>query len=277
MKKLITLLVLISLLICSLCSCQLKNITVGEVTGDLYFKENREGFNTIVFDGTPYNIYTPNLKGFYFYKSTDEFITYVWGGRFNTYGLYKVNNPDFGTAFVATEVIMRLLGTPLSHPSYYLSGNTSIPELETIAIEDIVHVTTGGFFTDIVYTEWSNVDELTSSISTKSFDRSWWNSENDTVLLGEIIDFSNPILLPEKFICYDSIVFIPRDYESFFCGPFKVIWTNGGEFYLKFSLSTDDEYIYKVQDKYQDSFDKRYEHSSREWDYILGEDTPKSE
>ena len=277
MKKIIILWVLIFLLICPLCSCQLQNITVGEVTGDLYFKQNSEGFNTIVFDGTPYNIYTPNLKGFYFYKSTDEFITYVWGGRFNIYGLYKVNNPDFGTAFVATEVIMRLLGTPLSHPRYYLSDNTSIPELETIAIEDIVHVTTGGFFTDIVYTEWSKVDELTSSISTRAFDRSWWNSENDAVLLGEIIDFSNPILLPEKYINYDDIVFTPRDYESFFCGPFDVIWTNGGEFYLGFSLDTDDEYIYKVRDKYQDSFEKMFEPSSREWDYILGEDTPKSE
>ena len=261
MKKVVILLILISMLICPLCSCQQKNTTVGDVTGDLYFKDEDERFHTIVFDETPYNVYTPNLKGLYFYKSTDELITYVWGGGLTIYGLYAVDNPDFGTAFVATDVIMRLLGTPLSHPKYFLSGNTNIPELEAIAIEDIFHVTTVGFFIDAVYTEWSNVNELASSGWTDVYDRSLWNGENDTILLGELVDFSKPILLPDKYLSHDDIVFTPRDYESFFCGPFDLIEIDG-DYYVRFFLPTYedtsnliyDEYVYKIRDEYQELF-----------------------
>ena len=94
MKKIVILLILISLLICPLCSCQQKNITVGDVTGDLYFEETDCGMN-IMFNDVKYNVFAGDLKGFYFYRATDQLVTYLWG-RLGLYGLYVVNNPDFG-------------------------------------------------------------------------------------------------------------------------------------------------------------------------------------
>lgn len=275
MKKIVILLILISMLICPLCSCQQKNITVGDVTGDLYFEETDCGMN-IMFNDVKYNVFTGDLKGFYFYRATDQLVTYLWG-RLGLYGLYVVNNPDFGIAFTPEDVLLRLMGNPYDFPRYILSEDAEVPSLETVAIDDIVHVENMGRIQDVVYTEWSNVNEMASSGWTKVYDRSLWNGENDTVTLGELVDFTEPFTLTGRYMKFGEIVFTPAGYESFFCGPFDVIWTNGGEFYLRFSFNTDDEHIYKVQDKYQSSFEKMFEPSSFEWEYILSEDTSKAE
>ena len=276
MKKAVILLITFAI-ITSLCSCKhnIKNVTINEKTATLTIEDTDVGVE-ITFDGEEYNIFAGNLKGLYLYNVPDKLVKYFWG-RWGFCGLYMTNNPDFGMTFLVDLVLLRLLDNPFDFPRYYLSNNSEIPNLETIAVSDIVSVINMGMVHDYVYTEWSNVNDLTSSGWTMVLDKELWNSENDTVLLGDIIDFEEPFTLNGRYIKCEEMVFTPVEYESFFCGPFDLIWTNGGEFYLRFSFNTDDEYIYKVRDKYQNIFEKIFEFSSYDWEYILGEDTPKSE
>ena len=250
MKKAVSLLIIFAITICSLCSCKhnIKNATINEKTAALTIEETDAGVE-ITFDDEEYNIFAADLKGLYLYIVPDKLVTYFWH-QLGPAGLYMTNNPDFGIAFRMELVITRLLGNPYKIPNYFLSENSEIPNLETIAVSDIVYVINIGMVHDYVYTEWSNVNDLTSSGWTMVFDKELWNSKGDTVLLGDIIDFEEPFAIGDEYEMCGEIVFTPRDYESFFCGPFDLIEMDG-EYYVRFSFNTDDENAYRVRDEYQ--------------------------
>lgn len=250
MKKAVILLIIFAITICSLCSCKhnIKNATINEKTAALTIEETDAGVE-ITFDDEEYNIFAADLKGLYLYIVPDKLVTYFWH-QLGPAGLYMTNNPDFGIAFRMELVITRLLGNPYKIPNYFLSENSKIPTLETVALNDIAFVINAGMIQDVVYTEWLNVNDLISDPWTNVIDREWWNSENDTVLFGDIIDFGEPIVIDDEYEMCGEIVFTPRDYESFFCGPFDLIEMNG-EYYVRFSFNTDDENAYRVRDEYQ--------------------------
>ena len=249
MKKTVILLIVIAI-ICSLCSCTYirKNVTINEKNATLTLKTT-DSATSITFDGEEYNVFAADLKGLYLYIVPGELVTYYWS-QLGPAGLYMTNNPDFGIAFRMELVIAGLLDNPFKIPNYYLSENSNIPNIETIAVSDIVYVTNMGMIQDVVYTEWSNVDDLISSSWTKKIDRNLWNSESDTVLLGDIIDFCEPIVIDDEYEMMGEMVFTPIDYESFFCGPFDLIEING-EYYVRFSFNTNDLNAYKINDNYQ--------------------------
>lgn len=260
MKKSIIILVLLSVLICSLCSCKrtVKNITIDGVTDDLFieikYDKNFLDKANIIFNGVKYDIYTSDLEYLYFYKANDELITYV-GGAMALYGIHLVKTADFGTVFCVEDFLFRVIGLN-ADAFYYLPEYADIPSLENIVIDDIYDVSNVGWLHNYVYTEWSSVDEMISAVQTKCYDRNSWNRENDTILLGEFIDFNESVILSESHPTGWDIIITPRDYESFFCGPFDVIEIDG-EYYVTNGFPREVQYAYKVHDKYQFVFADR--------------------
>ena len=245
MKRFVVLLIVFSVLMCSLCSCSrnIKEITINEKTAALTIEETDMGVE-ITFDGEEYSIFTRNIKGLYFYNIPYELVACYWS-RHGILGLFAVNNPDFGTAFITGDPLFKENLRPYARPKYYLSENTKIPTLESIAINDIFCVANVGFIQNVVYTEWSTADDISLG-----WTANLWNSENNNVLLGDIIDFEEPFTLVDKNMIYAEIIFTPKDYDSFFCGPFKLFEIDG-EYYIQFMFFTDDENAYRVRDEYQ--------------------------
>lgn len=250
MKKAVILLIIFAITICSLCSCKhnIKNVTINEKTAPLTIEETDAGVE-ITFDDEEYSVFTGQIKGLYFYNIPYELVACYWS-IWGIYGLFAVHNPDFGIAFITGDPLFKENYRSVSLPKYYLSENTKMPTLESIAINDIFYVDNIGFVQNVVYTEWTTVDDITPSFGTVKIDRDLWNSDNDTVLLGDIIDFEEPFAIGDEYVMCGEIVFTPRDYESFFCGPFDLIEMKG-EYYIQFKFFTDDENACRVRDEYQ--------------------------
>lgn len=251
MKKLAILLLTFILLISSLSSCTVinKKVTINGQAGILEVQEMDNGNSyRIVLDGTEY-VFAKGHDDFLFYRNNGEPIAYYWGA----FGLTSINvlkHDDFGIAFT---IVNPMFGNFISTP--FLSENTVFPETKSIVVDDIVFVGDDGVVNNFTYLKLADHNDLKSQKNSKVCDKSLWNENDEAITLGNIINFDEPVILNEEYqTYYRDIVFVPQDYTSFICGPFKKILLNG-EWYITLDKEhIDNPVIYKVREEYQEFF-----------------------
>ena len=236
MKKKLVLFSII-LILCMLCSCSVKPEAVkGERLGLLYSDKL-------------FSISSNEYKYYTFYHYEGDFITPVLFES-KVFNVYRIENNDFGESLRLTVPLL----DEFVQTIYLFEEDAIIPIIEDILISQII-------FIDAAYSSTPNwADHYPDNFFEHTIANGLASGTNlfeitgtdEEILMSDIIEFENQIYIEEiDFeIYHDCVAFIPKNYQSFFCGMFDIV-EYGDEFYIKLK---GESTLFKVQEEYQELF-----------------------